>query len=69
MQNVDFIDKAPPLRLEALGVRLEGAYRKGNLHLEVEGDGCPGNVQPDHHDERFGTYVIHHTFGIEVVVR
>ena len=28
-----------------------------------------GNSQPDHHDVRFGTYVIHHTLGIEVVVR
>ncbi len=28
-----------------------------------------GRQQPSEHDKRFGTYVVHHTFGIEVVVR
>lgn len=27
-----------------------------------------GKTQPEQHDERFGSYVIHHTFGIEVFV-
>jgi hypothetical protein len=26
-------------------------------------------MQPEEHDQRFGTYVIHHTVGIEVIVQ
>jgi hypothetical protein len=42
---------------------------KGTYILKSRATDARGNVQPDHHNERFGTYVIHHTFGIEVVVR
>jgi hypothetical protein len=28
-----------------------------------------GNMQPEEHDQRFGSYVIHHTVGIEVIVQ
>lgn len=42
---------------------------KGTYVLKSRATDSGGNSQPEHHDERFGTYVIHHTFGIEVVVR
>lgn len=42
---------------------------KGIYVLKSRATDTQGNRQPDHHDKRFGTYVIHHTFGIEVVVR
>lgn len=42
---------------------------KGIYVLKSRATDSLGNSQPDDHDKRFGTYVIHHTFGIEVVVR
>ena len=42
---------------------------KGTYTLRSRATDTQGNTQPDHHDKRFGTYVIHHSFGIEVVVR
>ena len=41
----------------------------GTYMLKSRATDTLGNTQPEHHDKRFGTYVIHHTFGIEVVVR
>ena len=42
---------------------------KGTYMLRSRATDTEGNTQPEEHDKRFGTYVIHHTFGIEVVVR
>ena len=42
---------------------------KGTYVLKSRATDTRGNTQPEQHDKRFGTYVIHHTFGIEVVVR
>lgn len=42
---------------------------KGTYILKSRATDTMGNQQPEEHDKRFGTYVIHHTFGIEVVVR
>ena len=42
---------------------------KGTYLLKSRATDTAGNTQPEHHDKRFGTYVIHHTFPIEVVVR
>lgn len=42
---------------------------KGIYMLRSRATDTQGNTQPEQHDQRFGTYVIHHTFGIEVVVR
>lgn len=44
-------------------------YEKATYILKSRATDTAGNTQPDHHDKRFGTYVIHHTFGIEVMVR
>ena len=42
----------------------------GGVHvLRSRATDCEGNVQPSKHDERFGTYVINHTLGIDVEVR
>jgi DMSO/TMAO reductase YedYZ molybdopterin-dependent catalytic subunit len=41
----------------------------GNCMLKSRARDTGGNVQPEEHDRRFGSYVIHHTVGIEVVVR
>ena len=43
--------------------------RKGMYSLRSRATDSEGNTQPERHDKRFGTYVIHHTFPIEVVVR
>lgn len=42
---------------------------KGTYILKSRATDTQDNSQPDHHDKRFGTYVIHHTFGIEVGIR
>ncbi|MBE7157203.1 MAG: sulfite oxidase [Rhodospirillales bacterium] len=42
---------------------------KGTYMLRSRATDTEGNTQPEKHDKNFGTYVIHHTFGIEVVVR
>ena len=42
---------------------------KGTYQLRSRATDTEGNSQPEHHDKRFGTYMIHHTFPIEVVVR
>lgn len=42
---------------------------RGTYLLKSRATDAQGNTQPNHHDNRFGTYVIHHTFAIEVIVR
>ena len=36
---------------------------KGTYMLRSRATDTEGNTQPEKHDKRFGTYVIHHTFG------
>lgn len=43
--------------------------KPGVYTLRSRATDTEGNTQPEQHDKRFGTYVIHHTLGIEVVVR
>jgi hypothetical protein len=40
----------------------------GTYELKSRARNAGGNLQPEEHDCRFGSYVIHHTIGIEVVV-
>jgi hypothetical protein len=42
--------------------------QKGTCILKSRAWDAGGNVQPEEHDRRFGSYVIHHTVGIEVIV-
>jgi DMSO/TMAO reductase YedYZ molybdopterin-dependent catalytic subunit len=42
--------------------------KKGVYILKSRATDARGNQQPEQHEERFSTYVIHHTFGIEVMV-
>ncbi len=42
---------------------------KGTYVLKSRATDPKGTTQPEQHDKMNGTYVIHHTFGIEVVVR
>ena len=44
-------------------------HDRGTYILKSRATDTAGNTQPEHHDKRFGTYVVNHTFGIEVVVR
>ena len=43
--------------------------QKGTSMLRSRATDAHGNTQPEAHDGRFGTYVINHSFGIEVTVR
>ncbi len=42
---------------------------KGTYVLKSRATDSKGTTQPEQHNKMNGTYVIHHTFGIEVVVR
>lgn len=42
---------------------------KGTYILRSRATDTQGNTQPETHNKRFGTYVIHHTVAIEVLVR
>jgi DMSO/TMAO reductase YedYZ molybdopterin-dependent catalytic subunit len=42
--------------------------QKGTYVLKSRARDASGNMQPDEHDPRFGSYVIRHTIGIEVLV-
>jgi DMSO/TMAO reductase YedYZ molybdopterin-dependent catalytic subunit len=42
--------------------------KKGTYILKSRAWDTGGNMQPEEHDRRFGSYVIHHTVGIEVNV-
>jgi DMSO/TMAO reductase YedYZ molybdopterin-dependent catalytic subunit len=66
---VTMIDEAQPFVWRRWQFEWKVPAEKGPCILKSRATDSRGNVQPDHHDQRFGTYVIHHTFGIEVVVR
>ncbi len=68
-QPVTFIDEAQPFVWRRWEFNWKVPAEKGTYILKSRATDAQGNVQPDHHDKRFGAYVIHHTFGIEVVVR
>jgi DMSO/TMAO reductase YedYZ molybdopterin-dependent catalytic subunit len=68
-QSVDFLDEAQPFVWRRWQFDWKVPGEKGIYTLKARATDAAGNVQPEHHDKRFGTYVIHHSFGIEVVVR
>jgi DMSO/TMAO reductase YedYZ molybdopterin-dependent catalytic subunit len=68
-QSVDFLDEAQPFVWRRWEFDWKVPTETGTYTLKSRATDARGNVQPEHHDKRFGTYVIHHTFGIEVVVR
>jgi DMSO/TMAO reductase YedYZ molybdopterin-dependent catalytic subunit len=68
-QSVEFIDEAQPFVWRRWEFDWQVPIKKGTYTLKSRATDAQGNVQPDRHDKRFGTYVIHHTFGIEVIVR
>jgi DMSO/TMAO reductase YedYZ molybdopterin-dependent catalytic subunit len=43
--------------------------QRGSYILKSRAWDAGGNTQPEEHDCRFGSYAIHHTFGIEVAVQ
>ncbi len=68
-EPVMFIDDAVPFVWRRWEFEWKVPSEKGTYILKSRATDSQGNVQPDQHDKKFGTYVIHHTFGIEVVVR
>lgn len=66
---VTLIDEAQPFVWRRWKFDWKVPAEKGTYILKSRATDGQGNVQPDHYDKRFGTYVIHHTFGIEVIVR
>ncbi len=66
---VSFLDEAKPFVWRRWKFEWQVPAEKGTYLLKSRATDAQGNSQPDHHDKRFGTYVIHHTFPIEVVVR
>ncbi|MGI4830807.1 MAG: sulfite oxidase [Janthinobacterium lividum] len=64
-----FLDEAKPFVWRRWEFDWHVPSEKGTYILKSRATDAQGNQQPDHHDKRFGTYVINHTFGIEVMVR
>jgi len=68
-QPVQFLDEAQPFAWRRWKFDWKVPAEKGVYLLKSRATDSQGNVQPEQHEKRFGTYVIHHTFPIEVVVR
>ncbi len=66
---VEFLDEARPFAWRRWRFNWDVPHEKGVYRLKSRAADADGNVQPGEHDKRFGTYCIHHTFPIEVVVR
>jgi DMSO/TMAO reductase YedYZ molybdopterin-dependent catalytic subunit len=67
--SVTWIDEAQPFVWRRWKFDWKVPTEKGTYILKSRAIDGQGYVQADHHDKRFGTYVIDHTLGIEVVVR
>lgn len=68
-QQAIFDDEAKPFVWRRWHLDWTVPAQTGALTLKCRATDAAGNTQPDAHDKRFGTYVIRHTFGIEVVIR
>ncbi|RRA50391.1 sulfite oxidase [Acidipila sp. EB88] len=68
-QPVRFLDEPQPFAWRRWEFAWTVPEEKGVYMLRSRATDNAGNTQPEEHDKRFGTYVIHHTFPIEVVVR
>lgn len=68
-QPVQFLDNAQPFVWRRWSFDWKVPQQKGVYMLRSRATDASGNVQPEEHEKRFGTYVIHHTFPIEVIVR
>jgi DMSO/TMAO reductase YedYZ molybdopterin-dependent catalytic subunit len=67
-QAARFLDPAQPFCWRRWEFAWQVPQRTGTYILKSRARDAEGNVQPEEHDRRFGTYVIHHIIGIEVVV-
>ena len=67
-QPARFLDE-PQFGASLRWIEWQVPQEKGTYLFKSRATDTEGNTQPEHHDKRFGTYVIHHTFPIEVVVR
>lgn len=68
-QPARFLDEAQPFVWRRWQFDWQVPQRKGTHLLRSRATDAAGHTQPETHDQRFGTYVIHHTFPIEVSVR
>ena len=68
-QPATFLDEAEPYVWRRWEFRWQAPETACTVVLKSRATDGAGSTQPERHDKRFGTYVIHHTFGVEVVVR
>ena len=68
-QPVTFLDAPQPFSWRRWEYEWQVPEARGTYLLRSRAYDAAGNTQPEAHDKRFGTYVIHHTFPIEVLVR
>lgn len=68
-QPAHFLDEAQPFVWRRWQFEWQVPDSCGMAVLQSRAMNAVGNTQPQQHDARFGTYVIHHTFGIEVLIR
>ncbi len=67
-QAATFLDPPQPFCWRRWEYQWQVPQQKGTYILKSRAMDAGGNMQPEEHDRRFGTYVIRHTVGIEVVV-
>ena len=68
-QAAQFLDEPQPFVWRRWEFHWLVPAHAGLYVLKSRATDAQGRRQPEAHDPRFGTYVIHHTFGIEVIVR
>jgi DMSO/TMAO reductase YedYZ molybdopterin-dependent catalytic subunit len=63
-----FLDPVQPFVWRRWKIAWDVPSEPGAYVLKSRAKDCDGRMQPAEHDKRFGSYVIDHTIGIEVVV-
>jgi DMSO/TMAO reductase YedYZ molybdopterin-dependent catalytic subunit len=68
-QAATFLDPECPFCWRRWEFLWQVPQQRGAYVLKSRAWDSDGNMQPEEHDQRFGSYVIHHTVGIEVIVQ
>jgi DMSO/TMAO reductase YedYZ molybdopterin-dependent catalytic subunit len=68
-QAAEMLDETRPFVWSRWQFAWDAPAAAGTCILKSRAIDAAGNVQPEEHDERFGSYVVHHTVGVEVEVR
>ena len=68
-EEATFIDPQQPFVWRRWEFAWHVPQASGEYTLKSRARDVTGRIQPDKHDKRFGSYAVHHTVGVDVVVR